>query len=212
MSLHPRSRSALFFRRPAFLVLALAPILGLASALSASRSQENGARVADAKPEKLRASTVIVVRHAEKDPAGDPRDPSLGAVGKKRAQDLAHLLGKSGATRFFANEYKRTQETLAPLSELTGGKVEVVPGARIEDLVKAVQALPAGSVSVVAGHSNTVPQLIEKLGGHVTGLETKGPVPMLGDDRFNRLFVLTIPPPEEAARIEVSTIELRYGD
>jgi phosphohistidine phosphatase SixA len=163
-------------------------------------------------------STVILVRHAERDAAGDPKDPGLSEAGRKRSQALARLLARSGATHFFASEFKRTQETLAPLVEMadgqTGAKVEVVGAGKARELVGRLRALPAGSVSVVAGHSNTLPALIAELGGQARDLEKSPQGPVLPDTAFDRLYVVTFAPASAGAEsaTRTSVVELRYGD
>ncbi|MBK7876402.1 MAG: histidine phosphatase family protein [Planctomycetes bacterium] len=164
-----------------------------------------GAEVAPARPR-----TVLFVRHAEKDASGDPKDPGLSAAGSARAQALAELCGHTGATHLFASEYKRTRETLAPLAARLGVEVRVVSAAKPDELVRALDALPAGSVAVVAGHSNTVPDLVARLGGELGGLVGTGANRALPDDAFDRLVVVTRPAPE-AKGVGVSTLELRYG-
>ena len=153
----------------------------------------------------VRPRTVIVVRHAEK-ADDDPRDPSLSPTGEARARALAGLLGHSGVTHLFASEYRRTQSTLRPLATAAGREVVTVPAADQAALVAAIQALPAGCVAVVAGHSNTVPALVTALGGELQGTVASPAGPLLPDDAYDRLFMLVIP-----ARGEVQTLELRPG-
>lgn len=167
---------------------------------SAPRAQE------PAKPAPLPPSTVFVLRHAEKDAQGDARDPGLSDKGAARARALARLLAPAHPGHLFASEFQRAQRTLAPLAEALGAKVESHPAQDMAGLARALRALPPGSVSVVAGHSNTVPALVEALGGHLERLE-KG---MLSETSFERLFVVTLPPPGSAAA--TSVVELAYGD
>ena len=158
-------------------------------------------------------ATVFVLRHAEKG-ADDPRDPALSAAGERRAQALARLLSRAGVTHLFATEYRRTRDTLAPLSRGVGVQTRVIGARERDEQVRALRALPAGSVAVVAGHSNTVPALIEALGGALADTARTARGPMLGDDEYDRLFVVTLPPltspPVEG--VATVTIELRYGD
>ncbi len=167
--------------------------LAPAALLAAGQDTERGA------PKRR---TLVLVRHAET--GGDTRtdrDPELSEAGAQRAADLASLFGHAGVTHLFSSEYKRTQATLAPLAEAAELKVQVISARDAEAQIRALDALPEGSVAVVAGHSNTVPALVQKLGGtfaqHPDAPE--GP-PTLLHDQYSRLFVLTGP----------STLELRY--
>jgi len=152
------------------------------------------------------ARTVIVLRHAEKDPKGDPKDPGLSEAGSARAKALAALLAPSKPAHLYASEFQRSQKTLEPLANALGLKVEVVPAGKAAELAQTLRGLPEGSVSVVAGHSNTVPALVEALGGKIEHLE-KG---MLSESEYGRLFVLTLPP--AGAGVATSTLELAYGN
>src|SRR5262249_39749640 len=111
---------------------------------------------------------VILVRHAEK--ASTPEtDPPLSDAGRQRALKLPRILETWTATgarvrALFATELQRTQQTLAPLAACTHVHVTVVKSNNTAELVKKVLAAPAGIV-VIAGHSNTVPEIIEALGG-----------------------------------------------
>lgn len=160
--------------------------------------------------------TVILVRHAEKDPRGDPQDPGLSEAGRKRAAALARLLGPAGVSRLFASEYRRAQETLASLAERSGHTVEIMPAGDSGRLIAALSSLPAGAVCVVAGHSNTIPVLVEKLGGRISNVVSTPKGPELRESEFDRMFVVTLGPPDKAAspaaRTAVSTLELSYGD
>lgn len=152
--------------------------------------------------------TVILLRHAEKDPASDPKDPALSRAGEERARQLARLLAKAGATRLIASEFRRTRTTLEPLAKALGLSVESRPAREVEALARELQNAPSGSVTVVAGHSNTLPKLATSLGAPITGLV--GAKPELDDSDYDCLFVLTLPAAD--ARVRPTILELRYGN
>lgn len=152
-----------------------------------------------------RPTTVFLVRHAEKGD-DDPRDPGLSPVGEGRARALAGMLAQAGVTHLFASEFRRTQATLRPLATAAGREIVVFPAADPAALVAAIEALPAGSVAVVAGHSNTVPALVTAIGGEVRGTVASPAGPLLPADAYDRLFLVVIP-----ARGEVQTLELRQS-
>lgn len=115
------------------------------------------------------ASTVILVRHAEK--AGPSGDVDLSAIGQTRAADLATALAAFPVQGIFTSQYKRTQQTAAPVaarSQVTPVQVPVQGGdvrAQAAATAIAIRALPAGSAALVVGHSNTVGLIVEALGG-----------------------------------------------
>jgi len=156
---------------------------------------------------------VFLVRHAEK-ATEPPGDPSLSAAGEARAEALARMLSGAGVNHLFASEYRRTRDTLAPLADRLGRKVREIPAADPEAQIAALRSLPAGSIAVVAGHSNTVPHLVEMLGGKVFGLVDTGHGPMISDDTYDRMFLLVLPPNGAGAPAidRAQTVELRYGE
>lgn len=126
--------------------------------------------------------TVFLVRHAEKEAAAD--DPGLTEAGRKRAEALAAALADAGITAIFSSEFRRTQDTAAPLAKRLGLKVTTVPGKDVDGLLAKLRALPAGSRALVVGHSNTVPAVA----GRLTGTK----VAELTDADYDRLFVAVV--------------------
>lgn len=143
-------------------------------------------------------TTVILVRHAEKDSIGD--DPGLTAAGAERALALAHVVGEADVSAVYATEFARTRNTAFPLANLLG--LEVVafaPGeSYVADMAELVRRQHRGEVVVIVSHSNTVPAIIGELGAT--------PVPVIEDDEYDDLYVVTIAP-----RGQVSLLPLRYG-
>ncbi|MEM7308470.1 MAG: phosphoglycerate mutase family protein [Planctomycetota bacterium] len=161
--------------------------------------------------EERKPVTVFLVRHAET--AGSTkteRDPALSEEGRERAAALSRLLAKAGVTHLFASEFVRTGTTVGPLAEALGLEVKHI-GAREGDAqAEALRALPPGSIAVVAGHSNTVPALVRKLGGgQLADLEQHATYgEMFPHDAYDRLVQVILPAAEGTA---AQTIELRYG-
>jgi phosphohistidine phosphatase SixA len=131
-------------------------------------------------------SAVFLVRHAERAdsaPGASPTmgaDPDLSAAGRARAKSLATLLKDAKVTAIFATEFKRTQQTAAPLAKALRLTVKVIPSKSTADLVKQVEAT-RGNVLVV-GHSNSVPDVVKAL-----GIST----PLtIDDDDFDNLFIV----------------------
>lgn len=148
---------------------------------------------------------LVAVRHAEKESGGD--DPALTEQGKARAAALADLLAGAGVTHLFASEYRRTLDTLAPLSDAVGIEVTRRPARDVAALASFALAAPSGSVVVVAGHSNTVPELVRACGGAVLHVDERG---FLDEASYDRLFLVALASTGGEARA-ASTLELRYG-
>jgi phosphohistidine phosphatase SixA len=159
-----------------------------------------------------RAAVVVFLRHAEKDASDHGADPGLSDAGHKRARALAQLLGHAAVGRLCSSEYRRAKETLDPLRERTGRDVEVVPAADVARWVQLLESTAAGSVTVVVGHSNTIPALVERLGGRVTDLESTPQGAMIRDSEYDRMLVATLDGSDPAHKRIASLLELRYGD
>jgi broad specificity phosphatase PhoE len=131
--------------------------------------------------------TVFLVRHAERadtSPGVSPTmaaDPDLSEAGRARAESLASALKDARITAIYTTEFKRTQQTAAPLAKVLGLTVKVVTSKSAADLLKQLKA-EKGNVLVV-GHSNTVPDVIKALG-------VATPV-TIGDDEFDNMFLVS---------------------
>jgi broad specificity phosphatase PhoE len=142
-------------------------------------------------------TTVIVLRHAEKaTDAGD--DPPLSAVGLARAERLAALLAAAPLAAVYASDTRRAQQTAAPLASRHRLPITVRAARDVRGLIDDIGGRHVGRTVVVVGHSNTVPEIVSVL--------TRGRATVsVGDDRFDRLVIVTVTrfgPP--------STTELRY--
>jgi len=131
---------------------------------------------------------VIVVRHAERADQGagagqmmNQNDPPLSAAGQARAAKLAAMLADANVKAVFATEYRRTQDTVKPLADKLGLKVQVVPGRETANLLGMLKSAPADGVVVVAGHSNTVPAIVRALGG---------PEFTIAENEYDNLFII----------------------
>lgn len=127
---------------------------------------------------------VILMRHAEK--ASEEADAELSDKGRERARRIANLLANTGATRLFATEVKRTQQTLAPLAERTQQKLLVRPAREVAALGGELAAMPPGTVAIVAHHSNGVPGVAKALGVSISGVSDGA----MAHEAFGRVFVI----------------------
>jgi broad specificity phosphatase PhoE len=130
---------------------------------------------------------IYVVRHFQK---GEGADPSLTVEGAANAQRLAAMLKDKGIAVIFATPTRRAMETAAPLAKLLGIRVRPYDPSGFGQL--AALAAAAGGPVLIVGHSNTVPSIVEYLGG-------ARPSP-LSDQDYGTLFevepggkVVTIP-------------------
>ncbi|MBL8740618.1 MAG: histidine phosphatase family protein [Myxococcales bacterium] len=131
------------------------------------------------------AMTVYLVRHAEKQPpapgAKPEKDPPLSEAGVRRAQALVGAMANVNLAAVFATQYKRTQQTVDPVAKAKGLAIEIVDAGDTPALAARIRGL-SGKAVLVAGHSNTVPEIAAALGAS-DGFAIE-------DDQFGDLFVL----------------------
>lgn len=135
------------------------------------------------------STTIIVVRHGEK--AAEPaNDPPLSPAGETRALALVDAVRSAGVQVIYSTPWKRTQQTVAPISQRLGIPVttfDVAPTAQNYGEAYAAELLSKhrGKVLLVAGHSNTVPAILRGLG--------VVDAPALTDSEYDNLFIVTVP-------------------
>ncbi len=160
------------------LVVALISIIGLDNRLASAGNA----------PEEISEPTtppgpqiIFLVRHAEK-ATDDPRDPVLTEEGEARAVELADRLASRGIERVMSTDYHRTRDTAGPLAERLGLVVELYDPTDLPGVARAI--LDDGRTTLVVGHSNTTPPLVDALGG-----DSGSPIE---DDEYDRLYELTV--------------------
>jgi phosphohistidine phosphatase SixA len=135
-------------------------------------------------------TTVVLVRHAEKELSAIS-DAPLSPEGEKRATRLAQMFGDSDTfgrvKRVYVTNTRRTQQTAAALEQRLNIPGDVVD-ARTDSAVLARRVLREnrGSLALVIGHSNTVPEIVAALSG-------ARDVPPIGEEEFDTLYVVTVP-------------------
>ena len=148
----------------------------------------------------ISTTTIILVRHAER-PAG--ADPDLNDAGRARAESLAVSLMRTRVDAIVHTQFKRTQQTAAPLAAQKSITPVIVAatGTEVQHAQAVVAQLNAfaGRTVVYVGHSNTVPAVIQALG-------IAPPVPAIGDSEYNHFFVVT-----KTGKGPASLVRVRYG-
>jgi len=143
-------------------------------------------------------TTVIIVRHAEKIIDPDNNDVDLSEAGRTRAQEIARMFSDTGINAIYATQYKRTQQTVKPLSDKIGVPVTVINSKSTGDLVAQIRAQHSGQTVFIAGHNNSVPEIIVALGGPQ--------YPIIPESEYDNLFVVTIYRTGKA-----KVVKMKYG-
>ena len=144
-------------------------------------------------------TTILIVRHAEKNIEPNNPNPSLSADGIARSQTLLHVLGESNIKAIYTSQFFRTQQTAQPLAERLGLTATQVDAKEARSLVNQVLSNHRGEVVLIVGHTNSIPQIIEALGG--------GSIPEIPETQYDNLFVVTL---KRFGKPQV--VKLKYGN
>jgi 2,3-bisphosphoglycerate-dependent phosphoglycerate mutase len=136
------------------------------------------------------STTVIVIRHAEKDLSVSVTDPPLNPEGEARAALLATMFGDAKhlghLDAIYVSPALRNRRTAAPLADRLGITPVVVPADDPRGLARrALREHPGGRVMII-GHSDTVPQIVAALSGN-------SKIPELGDQEYGTMYIVTVP-------------------
>lgn len=171
--------------------------LALASALVAASPLAATQRPVDVDPADADGPVVVyVVRHAEKLDDGTD-DPPLSLAGQIRARVLSRLLSEAGLTHLHTTDWKRTRDTVRPFAEELALDAAIYDPRALEALAERIRSTPG--THLVAGHSNTTPQLVEVLGGK--------PSDPINELEYDRLYVVVMHPGHPP-----TTVLLRFGE
>jgi len=140
-----------------------------------------------------RPTTLLVVRHADRQGSDD----ALSPAGLQRARDLAWVGGLAGVNAIYRSDTRRTMLTAEPLAKAAAITPVVYPARDVDQLIRRILDEHCGETVLVVGHSNTVPLIVAAAGGPAS--------PDLPEDRYDDLFVVTI------FRGKASVAHLRYG-
>lgn len=112
-------------------------------------------------------NTVLLVRHAERDPG---KDPDLNEAGRLRAEALVDSARRAGVVAVYHTQYKRTKQTAEPVAlalRIPMVQVDIAPNqeaGHAEAVLRSIDAHYRGKPVLVVEHSNTIPILLKKLG------------------------------------------------
>jgi len=128
-------------------------------------------------------TNLILVRHAEK--AGEGEDPELTREGQLRAERLADILQDFPLDGAYATSYARTTKTAQPTAYQQQIDMQFYDAKTSADFIIQLAARNMGKNFLVVGHSNTVPQMLNRLLG-----ESK--FANINEADYNNIYVVSI--------------------
>ncbi|MES2764760.1 MAG: phosphoglycerate mutase family protein [Bacteroidota bacterium] len=142
-------------------------------------------------------TTVILLRHAEKDSQG--ADPILNADGQLRAQELTRILSNVTVSNIYTTPFNRTRQTITQLAESKGlTAIEYDANISAAQLANKVKAENKGKTAVVVGHSNTIPELLKSFSNNSF-------VVQIAESQYDNLFIASL----HADKPKI--VHLKYG-
>ena len=124
---------------------------------------------------------VYLFRHAEKQKIKGEKNPELTKSGFFRADALSDSLSAIQNGVIFSSEFKRTQQTVNPLSKEWYSDIIIHTASDPEGQVEKALT-QCNKIVIISGHSNTIPNLI-RLFGINESIEIK-------DDQHGDLFTI----------------------
>ncbi|HEY2534772.1 MAG TPA: histidine phosphatase family protein [Xanthobacteraceae bacterium] len=135
------------------------------------------------------STTVIVIRHAEKESVSAP-DPPLSAAGEARAALLERMFGQpKGVGRIdaiYVSPALRNRLTAAPLAAQLGIVPIVAPADDPKALAHRILRDNSGQRVMVIGHTNTVPEIVAALSG-------RSDIAQIDEKEFGTMYIVTVP-------------------
>ena len=152
--------------------------------------------------ESQATTTIIFVRHAEKD-LSVKDDPELTEDGQRRAFELTRQMKDAdvvaGIDAIYSTPFKRNVATVEPLSKLLELPINLYDKNDYESVLETILDNHKGKIILVVGHSDTLANLMAELGASKS-------VPTIADNEYDNIYIVSIP-----WFGKTKTIRLRYG-
>jgi phosphohistidine phosphatase SixA len=136
------------------------------------------------------STSVIVIRHAEKDLSVSVADPPLTQAGEARAARLAQMFGDAKdlghVDAIYVSPALRNRLTAGPLAAHLGIAVTIAPADDPRGLAKRVLREHGGGRVLIVGHSDTVPQIVAALCGC-------SKIPEIDAEEYGTMYIITVP-------------------
>lgn len=128
-------------------------------------------------------TTFILVRHAEKAKDGS-KNPKLTEAGQKRAERLKKMLETVNVSVIYTTDYNRTRQTVAPIAQSLDIEAQIYQ-PHDKGILDELKTAHTGEVILMAGHSNTIPAIVN----HLIGKEKYQD---LEESDYENLFIVTL--------------------
>lgn len=128
-------------------------------------------------------TTYYFIRHAEKVLKPSENNPELTKKGKKRAENWSNVFKHVKFDMVFSTNFKRTIATASPTAKSKGLKIQLYDAKNA--INKKFLENTKGKTVLIVGHSNTIPNYVNKLIGKKKYLD-------ISDSNNSNLYIVTI--------------------
>ena len=135
---------------------------------------------------------IYILRHTEK--ADDSADSVLSQAGIERAKYWKKVLQHTEFDQVYTTDFKRNIQTAELIAESSSVKPELYHPMSFE-VLKFLKLIEGKKVLII-GHSNTIPDMVNRLIG-----ETR--FPPMSHDNYNIMYVVTITPDGTASTVKL---------
>ena len=105
----------------------------------------------------------------------------------------------AGVDEIYVTQYRRTQETAAPLARALNIDMRSYDAGDTVDVLQRILEQHKGKIVLIVGHSNTIAPMIAELGGSKK-------VPEIAEGEYDNLYIVTMP-----WFGKTKTLRLKYG-
>jgi len=154
--------------------------------------------------ESQATTTIIFVRNADVAVGtGETIDPELSLIGRQRAELLADAIEDmdvvAGVDAIYASEFRRTQQTAAPIARRLDLDIQVTDPYQVEEFMASVLREHKGEIVLVVTHGDILAPLVEELHGSKN-------IPPMDDVSDDNIYIVSIP-----WFGKVKTLRFHYG-
>ncbi|TWT45884.1 Histidine phosphatase superfamily (branch 1) [Phycisphaerae bacterium RAS1] len=156
-------------------------------------------------------TTIVLIRHAERDPGADP---PLLPEGARRAEALRDALCDSGVSAVYCTDLLRNRQTVAPLCEKLGIEPVLIDPRTYSDVAAAAEALidrmlkdHPGRVVLFCGNSGHAPNV-----GITTAIYNRLGGLGIGPDGYGQLYMIDVFGDGVRSVRRYGIARLRYGE
>jgi broad specificity phosphatase PhoE len=155
----------------------------ISSLISCSQKEEVITDTKEEVIEKSKATTLILVRHAEK--FNDTDTSTLTPTGMKQANKLATLFQNTDINNIYVTPYPRMRMTAIPTAMSKNLEILEYQAGKIEEIDIMINE-NIGKTALVVGHKTTIPEILNHyLGTKFTDLEGENDIFILHIDNSN---------------------------